>query len=92
MSNNITKISFAVLFVTSYLSFKLPGEPTPEKHLSNIKQLTFGGDNAEAYFSFNNKMLTFQKTNPAEDIECDQIYTMDITDKNKEMKTFPVSW
>ncbi|MBT7725949.1 MAG: hypothetical protein HN702_01020, partial [Flavobacteriales bacterium] len=23
-----------------------------EKHLQNIKQLTFGGDNAEAYFSF----------------------------------------
>ena len=23
-----------------------------EKHLSNVRQLTFGGDNAEAYFSF----------------------------------------
>ena len=26
-----------------------------EKHLKNIKQLTFGGDNAEAYWSFDNK-------------------------------------
>jgi hypothetical protein len=26
-----------------------------EKHLSNVRQLTFGGDNAEAYFSFDGK-------------------------------------
>ena len=31
-----------------------------EKHLKNIKQLTFGGDNAEAYWSFDNKKLVFQ--------------------------------
>ncbi|MBI3235466.1 MAG: PD40 domain-containing protein [Bacteroidetes bacterium] len=66
-------------------------EPVTEKHLKNIKQLTFGGDNAEAYFSFNNKMITFQKTNPAEEIPCDQIFTMDITDQNKDLKVFPVS-
>ncbi|HQO87351.1 MAG TPA: hypothetical protein PKX84_06840, partial [Bacteroidia bacterium] len=30
------------------------------KHLTNIKQLTFGGDNAEAYFSFDNNKLAFQ--------------------------------
>lgn len=36
-----------------------------EKHLKNIKQLTFGGDNAEAYFSFDGKNLTFQCNNPA---------------------------
>lgn len=45
-----------------------------EKHLSNIKQLTFGGDNAEAYFSYNDSLLTLQITNPKENIECDQIY------------------
>ncbi len=26
--------------------------------------LTFGGDNAEAYYSFDSKMLVFQATNP----------------------------
>ncbi|MGV6844784.1 MAG: hypothetical protein ACWA42_01490, partial [Lutibacter sp.] len=31
-----------------------------EKHLKNIKQLTFGGDNAEAYWSFDNTKLVFQ--------------------------------
>jgi Tol biopolymer transport system component len=45
-----------------------------EKHLKNIKQLTFGGDNAEAYFSFDNSMITFQATNPKWGDKCDQIY------------------
>ena len=34
-----------------------------EKHFHNVRQLTFGGDNAEAYFSFDGKWLIFQKTN-----------------------------
>lgn len=31
-----------------------------EKHFKNIKQLTFGGNNAEAYWSFDGQKLTFQ--------------------------------
>src|ERR1700681_3639604 len=31
-----------------------------EKHLANIRQLTFGGQSAEAYFSADDKFLTFQ--------------------------------
>jgi TolB protein len=45
-----------------------------EKHFGNLRQLTFGGDNAEAYFSFDNKWLIFQKTYAKEGIPCDQIY------------------
>jgi len=45
-----------------------------EKHLANIKQLTFGGDNAEAYFSFDDKSIVFQAKNPAWGAHCDQIY------------------
>lgn len=45
-----------------------------EKHFRNVRQLTFGGDNAEAYFSFDDKWLIFQKTNPKEGILCDQMY------------------
>lgn len=45
-----------------------------EMHFRNLQQLTFGGDNAEAYFSYDGKYLVFQKTNPREGIECDQIY------------------
>src|SRR5256884_3755171 len=47
-----------------------------EKHLRNIKQLTFGGENAEAYFSSDGKKLIFQSTRDGR--ECDQIYTMNI--------------
>ena len=45
-----------------------------EKHLTNIKQLTFGADNAEAYFSFDNTKLVFQSNNPEWGLECDQIF------------------
>lgn len=48
-----------------------------EKHLRNIRQLTFGGNNAEAYWSFDDKQLIFQsdwnKINPQ---GCDQIFIM----------------
>ena len=47
-----------------------------EKHLTNIKQLTFGGENAEAYFSFDGKKLIFQSKRGEH--PCDQIYTMNI--------------
>jgi Tol biopolymer transport system component len=45
-----------------------------EKHLKNMIQLTFGGDNAEAYFSPNGKKICFQTNNEAWGLECDQIY------------------
>src|SRR6266576_2260908 len=51
-----------------------------EKHLKNIKQLSFGGENAEAYFSSNGKQLIFQSTRDGH--ECDQIYTMDVDGGN----------
>ena len=44
-----------------------------ERHLRNVKQLTFEGENAEAYFSFNGQRLTFQSTAGH---GCDQIYSM----------------
>ena len=45
-----------------------------EKHFRNLRQLTFGGDNAEAYFGFDNKHIVFQRTNPKEGLKCDQIF------------------
>jgi len=45
-----------------------------EVHLKNLKQLTFGGDNAEAYWSFNDKKLVFQAKNEKWGALCDQIY------------------
>lgn len=54
-----------------------------EKHLRNIKQLTFGGENAEAYFSADGKKLIFQSTRAGR--ECDQIYTMNIDGSDVKM-------
>lgn len=45
-----------------------------ETHFKNLKKLTFGGDNAEAYWSFSGDRLIFQSNNPAWGVECDQIY------------------
>ncbi len=45
-----------------------------EIHLSNVRQLTFGGDNAEAYWSFNSDKLVFQYRDKAKNLECDQIF------------------
>ncbi|MCO6440264.1 MAG: PD40 domain-containing protein [Nitrococcus mobilis] len=47
-----------------------------EKHFQHIRQLTFGGQNAEAYFSFDGTELIFQSTRDGR--ECDAIYRMDI--------------
>jgi TolB protein len=45
-----------------------------EKHFKNVQQLTFGGDNAEAYWSFDGKQIIFQRTHAKEGLKCDQIF------------------
>lgn len=57
-----------------------------EKHFKNIQQLTFGGDNAEAYFSFDGKYIVFQKTNPKEGLLCDQIFMGKVPKKGEAFK------
>ena len=54
-----------------------------EKHLRNIKQLTFGGENAEAYFSSDGKKLIFQSTRDGRG--CDQIYSMNVDGSDLKM-------
>lgn len=54
-----------------------------EKRISNIKQLTFGGENAEAYFSSDGKQLVFQSKRDGRG--CDQIYTMNADGSNTKM-------
>jgi Tol biopolymer transport system component len=55
-----------------------------ETHLKNIQQLTFGGDNAEAYWSYDSKWLIFQKTSLKEGIPCDQMYIGKVPTKKAE--------
>jgi TolB protein len=49
--------------IISTLSFNLFAQSGEEKHLKNIRQLTFGGNNAEAYFSRNDKFISYQSDN-----------------------------
>jgi len=50
---------------------------TGERHLRNIRQLTFGGNNAEAYFSRSGTQVTFQRQEQV-NVGCDQQYLMNI--------------
>jgi TolB protein len=54
-----------------------------EKYFKNIKQLSFGGENAEAYFSSDGKQLIFQSKRDGRG--CDQIYSMNVDGKNVKM-------
>ena len=69
-------ISSASLPLVSYGQGVLHDER--EVHLTEVQQLTFGGENAEAYWSPDGKELVFQSTR--EPYECDQIFRMPITD------------
>jgi Tol biopolymer transport system component len=72
---------FLLLFVCSAAGLIAMQQPPlqpikAERHLANIRQLTFGGENAEAYFSADGTRLIFQSTR--EGVACDQIFTMKI--------------
>jgi hypothetical protein len=75
----LSAILFLILF--SFHAFGYDGviHFEGEKHLKNVRQLTRGGANAEAYFSFDNKKITFQASGGNYGTKCDQIYEMDLT-------------
>jgi TolB protein len=58
-------------------------ELTSEKHLRNVRQLTDGGENAEAYFSDDGRQLIFQSKRDGR--ACDQIYEMNTDGSNVRM-------
>lgn len=80
-----------IVFFTTLLTLFAAGQsPTgrsgslslpEEKHLRNVRQLTFGGENAEAYFSTDDKQLIFQFHEG--EGRCDQIYTMSLDGSNR---------
>ena len=55
----------------------------PAQHLDNIRQLTHGGQNAEAYWSPDGRRLVFQSTR--ENLACDQIFTMNADGSDQRM-------
>ena len=54
-----------------------------EKHLANLRQLTHGGENAEAYWSIDDKKLIFQSQHG--NLKCDQIFQMNADGSDMHM-------
>ena len=54
-----------------------------ERHFKNVQQLTFGGENAEAYWSFDNTRLSFQHRDIPHGLMCDQIYMLNVADSSR---------
>ncbi len=69
--------SMVVLGACSGDPYRLPGEV----HLKNIKRLTKTGQNAEGYFSFDEKRIVFQSQ--PRGAECDRIYVMNVDGTNR---------
>jgi TolB protein len=53
------------------------------QHLTNLLQLTHGGQNAEAYWAPDGKRLIFQSTR--DKLDCDQIFIMNADGSNQHM-------
>lgn len=90
-TNCVLPSSFIAIILLAAASAGVSFEHSPadpyrlegEVHLKNIKMLTNGGQNAEAYFSFDERMLIYQST--FDSILCDQIFTMNIDGSGKKM-------
>ncbi|MGQ0552261.1 MAG: TolB family protein [Planctomycetota bacterium] len=66
---------------TAPVGLELPGEV----HLRNLRQLSFGGQNAEAYWSWDGRDLILQVTD--EQNECDQIHVLDVASGRRQRIT-----
>lgn len=66
------KSCFLLLLLPSVLLSQIE----KETHLTNVKQITFGGLNAEAYFSFDGTKLIYQSAKGG--YRCDRIFTMNV--------------
>ncbi|MBK7104547.1 MAG: PD40 domain-containing protein [Ignavibacteriae bacterium] len=86
MIKKIFTINFVIILLISCTQNKVEYKPvndifrfTGETHLRNIKQLTFGGNNAEAYWSFDSRQLVFQSDWDSINSQgCDQIFIMNV--------------
>lgn len=57
-----------------------------EIHFKSIRQVTFGGDNAEAYWSFDDKQLVFQSNYSEWGVGCDQMFLMNVDETFDDRK------
>jgi Tol biopolymer transport system component len=81
--------ALALLFAPLLMMQTAAAEPAhpDEPHLADLRQLTFGGENAEAYWSWSGKELILQSRPSGQG--CDRIHRMDWMDEKAPMR--PVS-
>jgi Tol biopolymer transport system component len=84
MINAMKRLALLALLALSAVQATPPLTLPEEKHLTNVRQLTNGGENAEAYFSFDGRKLSFQNTG-RDGYKCDQIFTMNIDGTNVKL-------
>jgi Tol biopolymer transport system component len=77
----VAAVAASLGLVAEQVSPVAPGGGEP--HLANPRQLTHGGENAEAYYSFDGTRLVFQSTR--EGYGCDRIYTMAVDGSGQKM-------
>ncbi len=82
------KISFYIVTLFCFVNLAAQQNDSllykSETHLRNVKQLTFSGDNAEAYWSYDDKHIIFQRKNEKENIDCDRMFMGTIPQSNED--------
>jgi Tol biopolymer transport system component len=86
----LLSIACSFYFLTTYSQADTLHYPE-ETHFKNIQQLTFGGDNAEAYWSYDGKWIVFQRTSVKDGVPCDQIFVGKTPEKGKKFNYKMVS-
>lgn len=78
MNKNLLRSAIAIAWFCVSFAYAQTATDTlhypDEIHFKNIRQLTFGGDNAEAYWSYDGKSIVFQRTSVKDGLPCDQIF------------------
>lgn len=80
MKNTVTAICLSIVGITAAIAQTGDLRYEKEKYFKNVRQYTFKGENAEAYWSFDNKSVVFQSTNPEWGAPCDQIFIFNVED------------
>ncbi len=73
----------AIMATAVHAGGDAPRLPSDDRHMTNLSQLTFEGDNGEAYFSHDGRQLIYQSNRGG--YACDKIWTMNIDGSNKRM-------
>lgn len=79
----LTLLIFCFCFAAIYAQTDTLHYPE-ETHFKNLQQLTFGADNAEAYWSYDGKWIVFQRTAPKDGVPCDQIFIGKVPKKGEK--------